>query len=158
MPHVSHRKHVFDSPSPCERGVHPRPQTVQVNWTLPRREQSTLLRTCYKTGRSRHRLPTHALLGFVADAFYKVKRFVPENSISLRKDLEDLFCFWSQDLQVSIFKLEGFTDSVFLCTWAVYYYTKLLNIVLFIPVHSVKRGELVLFSVRTRSFLICNDG
>ncbi len=83
---------------------------------------------------------------------------MPENSISLRQDLEDFFCFSSQDLQVSIFKLEGFTDSVFLCTSAVDYYTKLLNIVLFIPLHSVKRRELVFFSVRTRSVLICNDG
>ncbi len=33
---------------------------------------------------------------------------MPENSISLRKVLEDFFCFCSQDLQVSIFKLEGF--------------------------------------------------
>jgi hypothetical protein len=96
-------------PSPCERGVHPRPQTVQVNRTLPRREQSTLLRACYKTGRSRHRLPTHALLGFLADAFTRSKDLCPKTrSVFARTSRIFLFLvarFASLDLQAWGFSL-----------------------------------------------------
>jgi hypothetical protein len=144
-------------PSPCERGVHPRPKRFKsigrchVQNKVPSFERAikpgVLITVCQLT-----------LFSVSSRTHLQVQKICARKLDQSSQGTRGFFCFWSQDLQVSIFKLEVFTDSVFLCTWAVYYYTKLLNIVLFIPLHSVKTRELVFFSARTRSVLICNDG
>jgi hypothetical protein len=159
MPHVSHRRHVFDS----------RHHANVASIHVPKRFKS--IGRCH----IENEVPSfeRAIKAGVLVAVCQLTLF----SVSSRTDLQGqkicarkldqssqgpwgfflflLARFASLDLQAWRFSRTRFFFVLGPCVIIRSFWTLFC---LFHCIHSVKRRELVLFSVRTRSVLICNDG